>query len=191
MISCVVSRITRTGSMLLRYGTRCRVFKQLIIVRFMSNKQPPPRPRYSKRSRLMEHNIPKPDVSKKAIGTIFISKSRDLLQTLYDGLIHLEEVNKDTQTNVSIELDYNISMLSIIIGTNTADFRDITMNEMEWKITCDDKTNEVSVFSPVSYGQTYVYFAIENEWKSILDGHNILQLIATEINAHCQGYPRF
>ena len=129
---------------------------------------------------MTKHEIPRPDTAKKATGQVFIDKSRELLQTIYDGVIHLEEANKDSNTCVKVELDLNKLMLSI------------TIDELgTFEIRIDDLKNEINVFSPVSYGQVYVYFEDEKLWKSVLDGHDIVQLLATEINAHCQGYPRF
>ena len=133
---------------------------------------------HSKNLRLMEHNIPKPDMTNKATGQIFRTKSKELLQSIYDGVKHLEEVNKETNTSVDVELDMNKSILSI------------TINELgTFQVTVDESKHEIVVFSPVSYGQVYVY--LDNQWKSVLDGHDIFQLLATEINAYCQGYPRF
>ena len=137
--------------------------------------------KYSRKLRLVEHDIPKPNIENKATGSIFMNKSKELLQTIYDGVIHLEEVNKNTNTCVKVEYDSNqSSKISISIdqlGT--------------FEISIDRTNNEIHLFSPVSYGQVYVYFENENEWKSVLDGHNIIQLLAIEINSHCQGYPRF
>ena len=92
----------------------------------------------------------------------------------------MEEDNKDSNTSVKVEFDATKPILSIAIdqlGT--------------FEITIDDSKSEINVFSPVSYGQVYVYFEDEKLWKSVLDGHDIVQLLATEINSHCQGYPRF
>ena len=130
--------------------------------------------------RLTKHNIPRPNTSNKATGSIFTEKSRELLQFIFDGVIHLEEPNKETNTSVTVALDSESSILTIAI------------NELgEFKISCDDTKSELNVFSPVSSAHTYVYFESDNEWKSVLDGHLVIQLLATEINAHCQGYPRF
>ena len=130
---------------------------------------------------MVEHDIPRPNTQNRATGQIFIDKSKQLLQTIYDGVIHLEEANENTNTCVKIEFDSNqSSKISICIdqlGT--------------FEISVDEAKNEINVFSPVSYGQVYVYFENEDMWKSVLDGHNILQLLAVEINSHCQGYPRF
>ena len=130
---------------------------------------------------MVEHDIPRPNIEIRATGQIFIDKSKQLLQTIYDGVIHLEEANKNTNTCVKVEFDSNqSSKISISIdqlGT--------------FEISIDETKNEINVFSPVSYGQVYVYFENEDLWKSVLDGHNIFQLLAVEINSHCQGYPRF
>lgn len=131
--------------------------------------------------RLTVHDIPRPNTAQKTTGDQFIYASRKLLQTLHDGLIHLEEANKETRTPVSVEwLNESQTALSVSIELLGA-----------FKVECNDAKNEITVFSPVSYGQVYHYFAADDEWKSELDGHNIIQLLATEINAHCQGYPKF
>lgn len=139
----------------------------------------PPRPRNPKNLKLIKHNIPKPNNKLKKTGDEFIKESKILLEKIYNGLIHLEKINKDSNTKIKLHINENKSNLTI------------TIQELgTYVINCDYKINEIYLFSPVSTTQIYMC-SFDNNWISINDGHNIIQLLSTEINAHCQGYPNF
>ena len=124
------------------------------------------------------HVIPKPDIEHRARGPVFNEKAKELLQALFDGLVHLEEANKDTLTKVDVRLDLETPGLSVSVD-QTGTFQ----------VKCESDTDMISVFSPISYGHQYVLMQDE-EWKSVLDGHSIKQLLSIEINSCCQGYIR-
>mmetsp|Transcript_105811 Transcript_105811/g.129099 ORF Transcript_105811/g.129099 Transcript_105811/m.129099 type:complete len:193 (-) Transcript_105811:1083-1661(-) len=148
-------------------------------------KQPsaPDKPRYSKNIKLCSHNIPKPDKTKKITGDQFITKSRELIETLYNGLIHLEQINKGSNSEVKVRMNDCKSNLTITID-----------NLGTFMVNCDDKRFEINVFSPVSTTSIYICIIDEyntDNWLSINDGHSIIQLLSTEINQYCQGFPQF
>ncbi len=112
----------------------------------------------------------------------FLTKSRELLNLLYFGVLEIEEIDD----NVTVE--YHLK------SENIKDDKILNVHVEtigSFQVLIDDKRNEITLFSPLSFTNIYIYNEIAQEWKSTIDGHNIIEIFARELNDHCRGYPKF
>ena len=113
----------------------------------------------------------------------FGNKSRELLNLIYFGVKEIEEIDEN------MKIEYHLHESSELKDDKILNIHIETIGS--YQILIDDKKSQISLFSPLSFTNLYIYNEAQQEWRSTLDGHNIIELIAREINDHCKGYPKF
>ena len=134
----------------------------------------------------MEHEIPRPDVNKLPAVTTddFVIESRKLFDHIYNGVLPMHNIDQ-----INFKIEYHKHNNEIMTDTKLLN---ITIDEVgTWQIVINEKTQKINLFSPISYTHHYVYNKDLDSWQCTLDSHNIIELLARELNDHAQGYPHF
>ena len=147
--------------------------------RFSSSRNVPNKPRRHTRISSMQKPNRKSTISTEQFG----NKSRQLLNLLYFGVKDIEDVDDN------VKIDYYLHNNDIIKDDKILNIHIETIGSFQ--VLIDDKKSQIQLFSPLSFTNIYIYNEAYQEWQSTIDGHNIIELIARELNDHCKGYPKF
>lgn len=168
---------------------RCRLRQVILLNRykFCSSQNVPNKPRRHTRIspslQISNRNRTKPNRKSTISTEIFGNKSRELLNLLYFGVKEIEEIDEN------VKIDYYLHNNDIIKDDKILNIHVETIGSFQ--VLIDDKKNQIQLFSPLSFTNIYIYNEQYQEWQSTIDGHNIIELIARELNDHCKGYPKF
>ncbi|ETO35926.1 hypothetical protein RFI_01132 [Reticulomyxa filosa] len=139
---------------------------------------------------LMDHKVSRPIKDEKMTNEEFKKMSRALLDHIYEGIKNLPEVNGSE--NVSIEYYRNNTKTDKNEDSHVVkDEKIMNINVTEigsYQIIINDTKKEIHMFSPISFTHHYIWDESLEQWRSKLDGHYLLELLARELNDHCQGF---
>lgn len=134
----------------------------------------------------MEHSIPKPNASllPPVSAEEFQLESSKLMDLIYKGVLPMHNIDK-----MNFTIEYHKHNEQVKQDSKTLN---ITIDEVgTWQIIIDETGKKITLFSPISYTHFYIYNSDMEEWQCTMDSHNIIELLARELNDHAQGYPHF